>query len=926
MFSFLAQIVFTQPFILSALLALPVLWYILRITPPAPKKIFLPTTRFLHGLVAEEQTPSASPWWLLLLRLLMVALLILALSRPIINPSETLAGQGGLRLVIDNDWASAQSWDTQISAAEEAIAQAARAGRDIYILPTTPLLGEVAPVQHGPLAEAEAISILRGLSPQPWNPNYSALYETISKTPKGKSLHSLWLSHGLDLGDVNGVVNTLQRQGGVEYVRPNSASLPLLLRPDNAVRSASDKGSPIRINLDAPKDFAQNATISVQAITQGGNIVDIQSVALDTNALPQNVRFEIPEGQGNDLSQFKISGRRGAGSIYLLDDQFKKRHVGIAGSAQGDESAPLIEETYYIRRALEPSAKITMDDPAKLIAEGVSVMVLPDVAAMTTETLNSIENWVKGGGLLLRFAGPNMADLANDQFLLPVQLRAGGRSLSGALTWDEPQKIEPFAEDSPFYGLDIPIDIQISQQILADPAQDLENKVWARLSDGTPFITAAPLEKGMLVLIHTTANTDWSDFALSGLYVSVLKRIVQLAGTSGASMTTKTFSALDPLMIMDGYGGLISPPAAVNPISAKDIERARPSSVTPPGIYGNAQTQFALNIGEKQDALVTTSNLPLSVTTREYKKDFEIDLMPYLLYAAILFFALDWLIMMFMLGRGLSGFRLQSLKGAVKTLLIGFVLLCIATPAMANEANDIKLASGTFLAYVKTGNSNVDSTTERGLTRLSEVLTQRTSVEPEGVVSVDPEKDDLSFFPLIYWAVTDTQKQYSDEALENIQNYLDQGGTILFDTRDQNRTLSNNINSPNAKALRRITSSLNIPPIAPIPQDHVLGRSYYLLDEFPGRYSSGTLWLEQQSLGGRDNVSSVLIGSNDWAGAWADSRQTRNNGFSIYSQSQDTAQEEQALRFGVNLMMYALTGNYKADQVHIPHILERLGR
>ena len=38
------------------------------------------------------------------------------------------------------------------------------------------------------------------------------------------------------------------------------------------------------------------------------------------------------------------------------------------------------------------------------------------------------------------------------------------------------------------------------------------------------------------------------------------------------------------------------------------------------------------------------------------------------------------------------------------------------------------------------------------------------------------------------------------------------------------------------------------------------------------------------------------------------------------------AQREMACRFGVNLVMYALTGNYKADQVHVPAILERLGR
>ena len=370
---------------------------------------------------------------------------------------------------------------------------------------------------------------------------------------------------------------------------------------------------------------------------------------------------------------------------------------------------------------------------------------------------------------------------------------------------------------------------------------------------------------------------------------------------------------------MDGYGGLISPPAAVRPLSATDINKIIPSALTPPGIYGNGQTQYAFNIGTNLPKLKTANALPLGVTQNKYEKDYEINIMPYLLYTALVLFCVDWLLMIILSGSG-SLFT----RNIAKASLI-FCFMAISTsPSHASEQSDILYSKGFYLAYVKTGDQTLDALTHRGLESLSNTLQRRTSVEPDGVVGLNPETDTLSFFPLLYWAVSDTQVTYSDKAMQNIQYYLDHGGTIIFDTRDQNRSTTSRINTDNAKALRRITASLNIPPIIPVPDDHVLSRAFYLLKDYPGRYSSGTLWVEKFSVSGRDNVSSVIIGSNDWAGSWADTH-GRKSTFR-FNRSKAGRKNEMAMRFGVNLVMYALTGNYKADQVHIPHILKRLDR
>ena len=229
----------------------------------------------------------------------------------------------------------------------------------------------------------------------------------------------------------------------------------------------------------------------------------------------------------------------------------------------------------------------------------------------------------------------------------------------------------------------------------------------------------------------------------------------------------------------------------------------------------------------------------------------------------------------------------------------------------------------TRLAYVRTGVPAVDATSNAGLQGLGVVLNQRTSVEPPLPLGVDVETDELAFFPLLYWPVTAEQATPSDAALRRLNAYLKNGGTILFDTRDQNAGGSFGGTRPGTQALRELVRGLDIPPLIPTPPDHVLTKSFYLMQSFPGRWAGGTVWVEESQGQVNDGVSSVIIGANDWAGAWA----VDDTGRPLFpAVPGGERQREMAYRFGVNLVMYALTGNYKSDQVHVPAILERLGQ
>jgi hypothetical protein len=314
-------------------------------------------------------------------------------------------------------------------------------------------------------------------------------------------------------------------------------------------------------------------------------------------------------------------------------------------------------------------------------------------------------------------------------------------------------------------------------------------------------------------------------------------------------------------------------------------------------------------------------------------------LSPWLIALAVGLLGLDALAVLWLNG----GMRWRLRRRAAATtaaglILAGAALLMPQNRVNAEETSDAAALAAmdrTHLAYVITGNAEVDATSKAGLAGLSEELSARTALEPGDPIGVDPAKDELSFFPLLYWPVVPDAALPAPSTMARIDAYMRQGGSVLFDTRDQlERSISVNSFSgtPAAERLREMLSGLDVPPLEPVPADHVLTKAFYLLNDFPGRYSGGPLWVQttdtdeqraDRPAAAGDGVSTILITENDFAGAWAvDDRGT----FLYPTVPADPMQREMAYRTGINIVMYTLTGNYKADQVHVPALLERLGQ
>ncbi|MFI4947960.1 MAG: DUF4159 domain-containing protein, partial [Alphaproteobacteria bacterium] len=826
----LESLAFASPWLLAALAALPVIWWLLRVTPPAPRRIDFPAIRLLLGLVPREQTPARTPWWLILLRTLIAGLIIVALAHPLLNPQTGLAGDGPVVLVIDDGWTAARDWSRRQAAAIDILGEAEREGRQVVLVTTAPLASDEPAPALAPIRATDARAAVEALRPKPWPGDRQAALARLTAMPLPVGSMAVWISDGIEDGAATALADYLAGRGNVRYIAAAPSDAPRLLVPDAAPGELAQKdlGVVVRsLPASVPRAIAVRASGEDGALLARG----VATIAPGDKSVA--VRLSLPNELRNRITRIEVEGEESAGAVLLVDERWRRRPVGIAASANA-AGQPLLSENFYLERALAPFSEIRRGRAADLLKRKIAVLIYSDAGPDSPAEEASVQKWIEAGGILLRFAGPRLAE--ESDHLLPVRLRRGGRTIGGALSWETPARLAPFAAESPFAGLAIPPDIRVSRQVLAEPDLDLAGKIWARLADGTPLVTGEKMGQGWTILVHTTANAEWSDLALSGLFVQMLRRIVAMS--QGVSAVSE--GELPPVETLDGFGRLEHAPPNARPISGKEIATAKPSPRHPPGFYGTADSRTALNLSTTVGALQPIGRLPAGVARDTFAKSAEVDVRAPLLVAAFLLALLD-LVIAYAL-RGLLRRQPAAVAGGIALAM----MVLSAAAARADDAFVVRATSELHLAYIQTGDAATDAVSRAGLTGLIATLDRRTAVETAEPLAVDIETDELIFFPLLYWPVTATQAPPSPGAAERINRYLETGGTILFDTRDAGEETPGPFGSAASSQarLRRLVAGVKIPPLIPVPPDHVLTKSFYLLHEFPGRWNSGQVWTE----------------------------------------------------------------------------------
>ncbi|MFK7746520.1 MAG: DUF4159 domain-containing protein [Roseobacter sp.] len=922
----LGGIGFSAPWLLLALLALPILWLILRAIPPAPVRRRFPGVALLLGLKDDESVSDRTPWWLLLLRMLAVAALIIGLAGPVLNPATDQAeGDGPLLIVLDGSWAGATRWPEQLEAIDAQLTRASRAGRTVAFLELT------RPQEPVFLAADAWRNRLPGFAPAAWQPTAALTAEAVSILGETDPFDTLWFSDAVDYPGRSDALASFEAQGDVTVYQTAADVV--------GIAPAGYKDGAIQLKaLRATTGPEREVTLQVQGRDPVGNaaLLATASATFAAGEKEAATAVALPAEMRARITRFDVQGQRSAGATTLADDALRRREIALIAGREGREGLELLSPLHYLEQALEPNADLIRGGLTDVLPANPDVIILADVATLSPAEMEPLAAWIDEGGMLVRFAGPRVAasDISrvDEDAMMPVRLRTGGRTVGGAMSWGEPKTLAPFRENSPFFGLQIPDDVQITSQIMAQPDPTLADRVIAELTDGTPLVTRKARAQGQIVLFHVTATADWSTLPLSGLFVQMLERLAVASSASRPQAEQLEGTTWTPEQVMDGYGTLTDA-GNLPGIAGTDLIAAPLSPEIQPGVYASGDRRLARNV-ITDDTVLEPATWPARIPVKGFSVPPEQPIAGWLLSLSILALIADVIASLALTG------RLFSQNSKVATVLFALVLGAGGSGQAQAQTSDaeafaLDVTAEMVLAYVITSDRRVDDISRAGLFGLSQTLTFRTSVEPAEPVGVDLENDELAFFPILYWPVTPDQPRPSAEAYVKLNAYLRSGGLILFDTRDADIARFGAA-SPNGRKLQDLAAPLDIPPLEPLPADHVLTRTFYLLQDYPGRHVSRDIWVEAappdaEQIEGmpfrnlNDGVTPVVIGGNDWAAAWA----MAENGAPLVPIGRGFSGERQrelAYRFGVNLVMHVLTGNYKSDQVHVPALLDRLGQ
>ncbi|MEK9662064.1 MAG: BatA domain-containing protein, partial [Alphaproteobacteria bacterium] len=385
------------------------------------------------GLQSPEETPQRTPWWLLALRLLIAALVILGLAQPLLNPGAELRGSGPLLLVVDNGWAAARDWPLREDTMGELLDKAERSGKPVMLLPTAPNADGVVAARRL-MRAADARGEIRSLVPSPWPSDLAAAREVAAGLALDGSVNVVWLSDGLGAADgdddvARAFAESLRRLGSLRVITPATTDLPQIV-------TASENAPDALVATVVRSTAGGAASAEIVASTEDGRLLGGGTGVFANGEPTAQVRLVMPTEVRNRIVRLAIANQPTAAAVFLLDERYRRRPVGFVSGDTSETDQPLLGNLYYLNRALAPYAETRSGTIGELLERPLAMLVLADIGKLTDEQRSALDGWLERGGVLLRFAGPRMAEATDG--LLPVRLRQGSRQLGGALSWSQP--------------------------------------------------------------------------------------------------------------------------------------------------------------------------------------------------------------------------------------------------------------------------------------------------------------------------------------------------------------------------------------------------------------------------------------------------------------------------------------------------------
>lgn len=610
----LGPVTFASPWLLSAIAAVAPMWFLLKTIPPKPREVILPTLRLLFGLSAQRQQPAQMPLWQKILKLSIPAAFIVGAAQPQWKPEQPIEGQGPVMLVVDDGAYAGRNWAARTEQMKNLIDQAEHANRPVIILPTS------APADAGqikapePLIPAEARRIALDMKPHSWAVDRKAALAALESGTLPATASVVWLSDGVNDEGAADFAKKLKTLGPLTVLRDPATVPARLITPVEAV----DQNLRVTIHR---ADSEKEETVNLTASDDKGRDVDEVQAHFKPGQTRTEAVFELSGEQRNRLERIAVRGDNSAAGTMLLDERWRRRPVGMIKSGAGGDVQTLLSESRFIEQALDRHVDMHVGNVEDLLKNEIAVMMMTDAAAVSDADRKRLDEWVKTGGTLLHFAGPNMLTRqpARDD-LLPIQINQTAKRWDGTFSGGKPARIDAFPPTSPFADIKVPSDVTVDRIVTPRSSAQGDEEVWAHLDDGSPLVTAKKHGEGWNVLVHTTANREWSNWVLSDLFINMMRAVV--SHSQGAAKGDGPAGwKMPPVKIMNGHGQLMSPSPSVRELT-RDIRAAGTVGPrNPPGFYGNESVRYAHNFTNAAAELKPLPPMPEGVKQAIYSRD-----------------------------------------------------------------------------------------------------------------------------------------------------------------------------------------------------------------------------------------------------------------------------------------------------------------
>jgi hypothetical protein len=870
------------PLALVALISLPLILLISKIIPPPPKKQTLPAFDFLKGLSAQKSVVNEAPLWLKILRICGVFLVVLGIASPFFSTQEINKNQAkNYLIVLEDGFSNANDFNAAKQQLTNFIkAEAARNGASSQFTLMRTSLG--AAQDFSVKSDIVLLNELENINPDPVFNNYSGINQALLRFAAKASVICL--------------CDNAYHDGQEEFIRR------LKIIGNGQVMLV-----PPQRNLVIIKDIKENETGYYITLSSINNFLQTQIDFFDKNGdivTSQNVTtssfVQIPSFMRRKIFFARLKGQDNAAATRIINIFNSRPLIGLE---KHSFDSPLLADATYIETAAKIKGEVFSDNLDKIIPKNPSAIVFADRGKFTDSEFDDLQKYIRNGGMIIRFSGPQLL-ASSETRLLPQIIRPEAKILSGNFTWND-KSIGTFDTNSPFYGLEFGNDAQISRLAVFEPGGE-PAEIWAQMKDKSPLVSAKKIGNGYVVLVHTGLIGGWSNLGLTKYLYEVLERVLLRAQNIGLPATSlPPTQAMQPIATIDGNGKINKNPVGQKSVLPDEWQDLKADINHPPGIYSGGGSTLILNmIGD--DFILKPYKFDSGFTQLPQSGAKQAFIRPILIAGGIILLLLEMVFAFLVRGRAFA-------KTAALTMLL------LALPLMPDNSNaQTPKTDDIILGYIATPDAATNQKAKAGLEGLKTALNRRTNVEPAGVKAIDPEKDDLALYPVLYWLLPDKPQPLSPLAKQRLNLFMENGGMLFIDTRGGGR------DATSARNITRIAlGGLKIPPLEKVPAEHVVNKTFYLLRFYPARFGNANIWLEARTatdLTANDGVSPIIITDGDFASVWANGADASP----LAAINGTDLQREISFRVGINIYLYALTGQYKNDQVHLPLLLERL--